>query len=453
MKKSVLKVISLVLCILTVLFCFDGCKKSAEDDGKNGEDNGDGLNYNAEWVVAPKIDAQIIEPLVRADFNEATNHYDISYADCFRIMTGDKYGIIDTSGNIVVDAEYDELFAIRSSKNFLGIVTEDDENTQTYIHYDSFSTESAYRKYNSEKYEYYWNATENAAVFVKNADGDAKKEEFAPTLPETVKGVRYSGNKFVPDGTFGLFYNSKNVTGMVYSGAGLFSDGLAAFKSNEKWGYVDSTGRTVIPFEYDAIPNYSAIGGENTPYESFEGYVTLKKDNKFGVCDSKGTVVVPFVYDGATPVVNGMLYVKTNGKWGVLCVDADLLDKSAVEKTTVTEKNTEETTVEEETTETTEEEPETEETAQEEDTTEDSGEDSDTGYGQNTVYKTGTYKMNLPEGGHFVLKTAADYDSEVAGYIDAGDVLYVDKVVGNYGHTVSKHGTEGWLNLKYAVIQ
>ena len=36
-----------------------------------------------------------------------------------------------------------------------------------------------------------------------------------------------------------------------YEDAGLFVDGLAPVKQNGKWGYIDKTGKTVIPFQYD----------------------------------------------------------------------------------------------------------------------------------------------------------------------------------------------------------
>ena len=36
-----------------------------------------------------------------------------------------------------------------------------------------------------------------------------------------------------------------------YEDADSFNEGLAAVKKDGKWGYIDETGKTVIPFEYD----------------------------------------------------------------------------------------------------------------------------------------------------------------------------------------------------------
>lgn len=434
MKHRTLKqIMALILCAATVI-SFAACSK--EKEKKNETANGDKNAYATSWVVKPSIIAQAIDPLTRADFNETTNHYDISYADCFRIMQNGKYGIIDLNGKIVVPAEYEDLYAIRESLNFLGIKLDyNSERVQTYIHYGTFETEPAYRKYNSEKYEYYWNTSSNKAVFVENKNGDAKEQEFSPSLPETVKGVVYEGNRFVATGSYGLYFNSKNVTGMRYTGAGCFADGKAAFKSNGKWGYIDNTGRTVIPFEYDAVWGYNALGGEDTPYESYNGYVTLCKDKKFGVMKDDGTIVVPFIYDGATPVVNGMLFVKTDGKWGVLSVDGSA---EPVDVTSSTEGTTESTT--EESTQSTTESTTAETTSATSETTENDEEETT----KSSSYSTGIYVLSDP----LNVRSEASADSEIVEYADEGASVYIDRVEGTWGHTVYE-GKEGWINLKY----
>ena len=395
--------------------------------------------FTASWSVSPSIEAESIEPLVRADFNEVTKHYDISYADCFKIKQNGKYGIIGFDGKIIIKPQYDEIFAIRNSQNFIGVkIDSDGDRHQTYIHYPTFETEEAHKKYNSEKYEYYWIAGRSKGILMKTSGDNSEKEEFNPIVPETVTGVKASEEGYNPDGTYGLYANSKNVMGMVYSGAGQFSDGKAAFKSGDKWGYIDSNGRTVHPFEYDAVPGYSALGGEDTPYESFNGYVTLYKNGKYGIAKADGTLAAPFVYDGATPVVNGKAFVNSSGKWGVVMVEADEAEAenettAATEITTektepITEKTTEKTT--EETTEKT-----TEATDENEEET-----------SKKSEYTSGTYTVN----GDLNLRssTSTDYDN-VVGAVPDGESVYVDSVDGKWGH-VEYDGHEGWIYLGLA---
>ena len=446
-RKTIKQILAFVMFAVMIVTTFSACSSKEKKEPENKP----AATFTAQWVSEPIIDAQAIDPIVRADFNENTNHYDISFADCFRIMRNSKYGLIDLNGKIVVEPKYDKLFAIRGSEDFLGIKTsENGEKTQTYIHNKTFDTEPAYKEYNYEKYEYYWNTDTVKAMFVEVSGGAEKEKDFAPSLPEILKGVTHSGNKFTPDGTYGLYCNSSNITGMRYSGAGCFSDGKAAFCSNGKWGYLDSTGRTVVPFEYDAVWGYSAMGGEDTPYESFDGYVTLCKDKKFGVMKDDGTIVADFIYDGATPVVDGKAFAKVEGKWGIISVDGSN-EHIDVTTTTTTTKKTEisssttekqdEEDIQDETTKT-EAESTTEKTTEE--TTSSEYEGDVYGYAK---YPSGTYRtynnisLRSTPGGDTIITT-------VDG-IGTGVSFYVDKVDGEYGHIIFGN-YEGWVNLDYA---
>lgn len=441
MKHTYFKhTLAFIMCLALVCTLFTACsKKPTEDEGVTE----DASVHAAHWAVSPSIEAEAIEPLVRADFNETTSHYDISYADYFRIKQNGKYGIIDLNGKIVVKPEYDELFAIRNSRNFLGVkVDSDGDRRQTYIHCPTFEKETAHKKYNSEKYEYYWNTGLSKPMFMKTENGKTEKGEYKSEVPETLTGVMAkSGGGYKPNGTYGLYSMGRNITGMVYSGAGQFSDGKAAFKSGDKWGYIDSNGRTVIPFEYEAIPGYSALGGDDTPYESFNGFVTLCKDGMYGILKSDGTVVAPFSYEGATPVVNGAAFVLSEGKWGVLVVDSDASavdDTAAAEQqpdeeitSEVTEKPDGEKTTEEKTEETTDED-------SEEETTEESTRKSE--------YSSGYYNMISSA----YVRSSADTDSDnIVGSVSEGDSIYVDRVDGQWGH-ISGEGNDGWVYLGLA---
>ena len=315
---SFIKIIAVLMCVATVLGAFTACSSKKTTPNTVKASVNDGPLTDPKWVVVPSIDAQAIEPLVRADYNESTRHYDISYADCFKIKQNGKYGIIDYNGKIVIKPKYDSIVAIRNSSDFVATGKDSDgETVQTYINYNDFSVESSYRKYNTLRYEYLWNATDNSAVFVQNDNGEIYKDDLKAALPESVRGVKDVDGEYVGDGTYGLYINGKNIMGMIYSGAGCVSNGMAAFKSNGVWGYIDSNGKTVLPFGYDAVKGYSAFGGEDTPYESYDGYVTVTKDGKFGVFTNEGKAVTDMSYEGATPVVGGRAYILKDGKWGL----------------------------------------------------------------------------------------------------------------------------------------
>lgn len=422
MKKSgSTKIISFILCLIMILGGLSAC--SSKNDDKQTTDAGtksDSL-IDPLWIVGPEIDAESIEPLVRADYNESTKHYDISYADCFKIKRKGKYGIIDYNGKIVISPKYDSIVAIRNREDFLAITkSKDGEISQTYINYTDFSTEPAYRTYNSLRYEYLWVTADNSAVFIQNDSGEIYKEDLKASLPETVRGVKDTDGKYVGDGTYGLYINGKNVMGMIYSGAGCFSNGMAAFKSNGVWGYVDSNCKTVVPFGYDAVKGYSAFGGEDTPYESYDGYVTVTKDGKFGILTNEGKPVTEMVYDGATPVVGGRAYVLKGGKWGLVSFGDSKDALARTDKVTTTAKPTEKT-MENTTVKTTE--PET--------TTADS--------------ETGDFVVNTDG---LKLRTDPGTENDVITVLDEETVISVDRVSDGWGHTYYD-GNEGWVSLDY----
>ena len=420
---SFIKIIAVLMCVATVLGAFTACSSKKTTPNTVKASVNDGPLTDPKWVVVPSIDAQAIEPLVRADYNESTRHYDISYADCFKIKQNGKYGIIDYNGKIVIKPKYDSIVAIRNSSDFVATGKDSDgETVQTYINYNDFSVESSYRKYNTLRYEYLWNATDNSAVFVQNDNGEIYKDDLKAALPESVRGVKDVDGEYVGDGTYGLYINGKNIMGMIYSGAGCFSNGMAAFKSNGVWGYIDSNGKTVLPFGYDAVKGYSAFGGEDTPYESYDGYVTVTKDGKFGVFTNEGKAVTDMSYEGATPVVGGRAYILKDGKWG-LASFGDSSDATARTDVTTATKP-EETTTEKPTEKTTE-----KTTAEETTTAEGAG-----------IYVVNTDGLKL--------RTDAGTQNDIILELSEGTVLTIDRVSDGWGHTYYD-GNEGWVSLDY----
>lgn len=402
---KLIRLLSLLMCFVCVISVFAACSSKDENEPSDTVAENTDLRQ-PEWIVAPTIEAESIEPLVRADYNENTKHYDISYADCFKIKIDGKYGIIDYNGKIVIEPQYDTIYAIRNRKDFIAVKKESVAGTnRTYIYYGDFSTEPAYRRYNYLKYEYLWNASEGKAEFIQNDDGSIYEEELDPTLPEAVKGVKYSDGEYVADGTYGLYVNGSNVMGMIYSGAGFFSNGAAAFESNGVWGYIDSNCKTVIPFGYDAVPGYSVFGDEDTPYECYDGYVTVTKGGKYGVMTNDGKKLTELTYDGGTPIVGGRGYFLVNGKWG-LASFGDSSDASARTEAT-TQKPTEATTAE--------------------------------------PFVEGDYSVTADG---LKLRTGASLDYDIILALDYGTSLHIDKVSNGWGHTYY-NGNEGWVSMNY----
>ena len=92
-----------------------------------------------------------------------------------------------------------------------------------------------------------------------------------------------------------------------------FSEGLCVAAIGEKYGYLDTNGKTAIPFDYEDAYNFS------------EGIACVKQNGKYGFIDKKGNTVVEFKYESADSFKNGYArVVRNNGKYG-------FVDKNGVE--------------------------------------------------------------------------------------------------------------------------
>ena len=95
-------------------------------------------------------------------------------------------------------------------------------------------------------------------------------------------------------------------TGQYDIGLNSFSEGLVALQNkNHKYGFVNTSGKTVIPFNYDSAESFS------------EGLAVVSK-GKYGFIDKIGKAVIPLNYDYANSFSEGLAIVQKNGKWGAI---------------------------------------------------------------------------------------------------------------------------------------
>ena len=88
-----------------------------------------------------------------------------------------------------------------------------------------------------------------------------------------------------------------------------FSEGLALVGVDGKTGYIDKTGKMVIPLQ---------VNGGNSKF--LEGLATakLKGNDKLGYIDKTGKVVIPLQFDYATQFSQGIAVVRVNNKYGYI---------------------------------------------------------------------------------------------------------------------------------------
>lgn len=107
----------------------------------------------------------------------------------------------------------------------------------------------------------------------------------------------------------------------VFCQGKVFSNGLAAVSNGEKWGYIDSTGKLIIDFQY-------------TNADSFHnGYAAVEKEGKWGVIDKANQPTANLQFDGLTTLVidENIYFIASHSdannltKYGIITPNGDTL--------------------------------------------------------------------------------------------------------------------------------
>jgi hypothetical protein len=139
-------------------------------------------------------------------------------------------------------------------------------------------------------------------------------EDIGLALVSTSDGFGYidqTGRKVIPCKYKSVYLSFLNITigtdgQMKITEFISFKEDVVALKSGDKWGYIDKTGKTIISFLYDDVAFFS------------EGLASVKLNNKWGYINKTGETTVPFIYDNTNLFSEGLAAVKLNDKWGYI---------------------------------------------------------------------------------------------------------------------------------------
>ena len=120
----------------------------------------------------------------------------------------------------------------------------------------------------------------------------------------------------------------KEAIPLKYNFATSFFEGLAPVRLNDKWGFIDKTGKEVVPVKYDKIVDRCGnirprTTGSNTScgdVDKFfsDGLAPVSLNNKWGFIDKTGKEVIPCVYNEVANFSEGFVFVKTESGWGMV---------------------------------------------------------------------------------------------------------------------------------------
>ncbi len=92
-----------------------------------------------------------------------------------------------------------------------------------------------------------------------------------------------------------------------------FCEGLMPVKINGLNGYIDNSGKEVIPCMYDAVEDFDG------------GIARVIKDGKYGFINAANEIVIPFEYDYLQKFSEGLCSAQINGKWGFIDINNNIV--------------------------------------------------------------------------------------------------------------------------------
>ena len=236
----------------------------------------------------------IISILLQDNPNQTQKTFPTAY---YPVYENNKWGVIDTKGNVVISPSYDEMIVIPDSSKPVFICTHNvDYETGTYE--TSVINEKNQEIYtNYDKVEALDNHDENNNLWYEKTVLKAQK-----------------------DGKYGLIsIEGKELLPCEYEKIEVLSGVSSVFcttKDGQK-GLVDIAGNTIIENAYVSIT------GLTTAYEN--GFIVEAQDGKYGVIGyDKSTKLEPKYEEIQHVYGNGMYVVKENGTWKVIDEDENV---------------------------------------------------------------------------------------------------------------------------------
>ena len=199
-----------------------------------------------------------------------------------------KYGVMKTTGEITIEANYDEL---KETKSGIFIAKKDEKygvidlqnNQKVEFKYQTMS-------YN-EKADLYIAEDENFNNDLLDSSYTVKQTGILVELNDEKEYIEMSQNgeyKY-----YNFKFEEKNVTDI------LSSNTLFLSKKDGKYGFVDKEGNVVVDYIYDDATEQNTYG-----------YAGIKKDGKWGAIDNKGNVIQEPTYE-----LEEYLKVDFIGRW------------------------------------------------------------------------------------------------------------------------------------------
>ena len=116
-----------------------------------------------------------------------------------------------------------------------------------------------------------------------------------------------------------FLYGALNLrNGLWFDEAGSFSEGLAVIVIDNKYGYIDTTGRTVISPKFELSDPSSAKWDGASAISFSGGLAVVVLNGKYGYVNKQGVIAISPQFDSARAFADGLAWVSKNGRPGYI---------------------------------------------------------------------------------------------------------------------------------------
>ena len=223
--------------------------------------------------------------MLKGIFTENEEQGNIISIDYFAAYKDNKWGVIDSNGNIVIEPSFGEMIIVPNSKEDVFLYTYD-------VNYDDGTYKTKAINSKSE------------GIFT-----NYEQVEAISSVDEN-QNLVYDGKvlKVQNGGKYGLInMEGKEILPCEYDGINLLQgvENTLLVSKDGNYGIVDNDGKVIIP------PSYSEI--QNLGNEASQGFIVKNSEGKCGIVDIGNSQVLELKYDAISKIHEGEYYVVTEG--------------------------------------------------------------------------------------------------------------------------------------------
>lgn len=229
---------------------------------------------------------------------------------CLRVKKDNKYGLIDFSGKVLLNCDYDSIEPIIGVNNSL--ITVKDGKKGLVSTTGSVIIDNEYDEITAltEQYE--------DGYIVKNAEGKfgiigTNKKVLLPIEYEDIKHA-YAENTYVAkeNGRWKIINTKENSSvSMDYDDVKSINSTYMIVEKSGKYGIAQTTGEEKVEPQYESLRNI------------YQNYYIAKKDNLYGVVDTDNNIKIDFKYKNLIYVKNANIIEGESDN-----IETDLFDRN-----------------------------------------------------------------------------------------------------------------------------